>query len=298
LKSSLVMDMAMAVATGKPFLPAMPNSGGMFPGYNTFQVPVLWIDIDNGDDVTAERITAFAENYKSPIDTPFYWMSYPSPAIKAVNSVSVDGLASFVLNSPYRPGWIIIDTLLRAAGVKDENSSEMDAVLSNLHKLAETLRAALTVITHSRKEKSARAGNGLRGHSSIEGGLDAVFYVDRESNNSDIIQVINQKSRRMPVDPFSARWTYRSDPVSTELLEARFYFESNTRVSKTQINMMNLCQLIIDVLKSSGSTNKTSLFGLVGGNRNNFEDALQKCVDDGLVTKRTGSRNAVYFEAV
>jgi predicted transcriptional regulator len=62
--------------------------------------------------------------------------------------------------------------------------------------------------------------------------------------------------------------------------------------------MMNLCQLIIDVLKSSGSTNKTSLFGLVGGNRNNFEDALQKCVDDGLVTKRTGSRNAVYFEAV
>lgn len=297
LKSSIVLDMAMAVATGKHFLPSMPGSGGTFPGYKTFQVPVFWIDIDNGEDVTAERIAAFAKTYKADPATPFYWMSYPEPALKASNQNSVNSIASFILNSPYKPGWIIIDTLLRAAGVKDENSSEMDAVMSNLHKFAEDLKAAMTVISHSRKENAGRAGNGLRGHSSIEGGLDSVFYVDREENK-DLIQVNNQKARRKPVDPFSARWTYIDDPVSDELLEARFYFEPTNRMTKQQIAQANLCQTIIDTLKSNGITNKAALFNLVGGNRNNFNDALQKNIDDGFITKKTGAKNAVLFEAL
>ena len=88
----------MAVATGKNFLPSMPNSGGVFAGYKTFKVPVVWIDIDNGQDVSAERISAFACSYSAPSGTPFYWMSYPNPAIKASNKNSMDSLTSFCYN--------------------------------------------------------------------------------------------------------------------------------------------------------------------------------------------------------
>lgn len=297
LKSSIVLDMAMAVSTGNNFLPSMPGATNIFAGYKTFQVPVFWIDIDNGEDVSAERIAAFATTYKAPANTPFYWMSYPDPSVIASNTGSMNKITSFLLNSAYKPGWIIVDTLLRVAGVKDENSSQMDLVMGNLHKLAVDLRSALTVISHSRKEKTGRAGNGLRGHSSIEGGLDAVFYVDREEK-SDIITIENHKSRRKPIDDFSARWTYINDPINDDLLEARFYHETVSRISKQQATILNLCQQIVDELKQSGELNKTNLYKSIGGNYSNFENALRRTVDDGLVIEKVGTRNAKLYQAV
>lgn len=65
LKSSVVLDMALAVSTGKNFLSSMPMTASLFPGHKTFQVPVLWIDIDNGEDITAERVAAFGKSYNA-----------------------------------------------------------------------------------------------------------------------------------------------------------------------------------------------------------------------------------------
>ena len=155
----------------------------------------------------------------------------------------------------------------------------------------------MTVISHSRKENTGRAGNGLRGHSSIEGGLDSVFCVSRE-DNSDIIQINNQKARRKPTEPFSARFTYTPDPVSDELVEARFYHEATNRMSKAQINLLNVCQTIIDTLKTNGKSNTSTLFTLVGGNRKTFDKALEKCVDDGQVIKTSGAKNASFYETI
>ena len=291
LKSSIVLDAAMAVATGKPFLPAMPGSTNNFPGFKTTRAPVVWVDLDNGQDVTAERLAAFSRGYQAPPGADFYWLSYPVPTIQATRRASVDALQAALLTLPHRPSWIILDTLLRAAGVRDENSSEMDFVMANLHNLAENVGAALTVVSHSRKENTGRAGNGLRGHSSIEGGLDAVFLVSREGNG-DVIEVVNQKARRKPVDPFGARWTYTADPISQELWESRFYWEPVNRMSKAQAALLNLCQMIVDHLKQSGDMNQSALYSLVGGNKRNFEQAINRLKSDGTIDITQGQRNA------
>ena len=292
LKSSIVLDAAMAVATGKPFLPAMPGSGNNFPGFSTTRAPVVWIDLDNGTDVTAERLAAFSRGYQAPPGVPFYWLSYPVPTIQATRRASVDALQAALLTLPHRPGWIILDTLLRAAGVRDENSSEMDIVMQNLHSLAENVGAALTVISHSRKENSGRAGNGLRGHSSIEGGLDSVFLVSREGNG-DVIEVVNQKARRKPVDPFGARWTYTADSISQELQKARFYWEPVTkRLTKTQAAVLNTCQAIQDALTANGSMIQSSLYAEVGGSRKVFDEALSRLHRDGIIGINQGAKNA------
>lgn len=295
LKSALVMDMAMAVATGKPWLPAMPHSGAVSPGFPTQQVPVMWIDIDNGLDVTSERVAAFARTYQAPANTPFYYMSYPTPTIQASRGGSITSLQAHLLNLPQKPGLIVLDTLLRAAHVKDENSSEMDTVMNHLHKMAEDIAAALAMISHSKKENYGRAGNGLRGHSSIEGGVDSVFHVKREAH-SDVIQIENQKARRKPVKEFSAKWTYALDIDQESLFEARFWFEPSSGMSKQQTTVASLCKRIIEVVEKEGPLNQSDLFSHIGGHRSNFKDALKKVVQDGDVVANSGPYNSVIYE--
>jgi hypothetical protein len=298
LKSALLMDQCMAIATGSPWLIPMPHSGVTGGGYKTALTPVLWIDLDNGYEVTAERVAAFSRTYNAPTTTPFFFMCYPTPTIQAVRQNNIASLQAHIMQMSTQPRVIVIDTLLRAAHVKDENASEMDTVLNNLHKMAEDLKATLTLISHSKKENMGRAGNGLRGHSSIEGGVDYVFYVKRDEH-SDTVQVENQKSRRKPVDTFSAKWTYNLDIDGESLYEARFYFDATVSLSKQQATVLNLCQKICDVLKANGAMSQSALYSKIRGFRKNFNDALDRVVNDGLVTKITGSiKGAIIYELV
>ena len=273
------MDLCFAVATGKPWLPSMPPDKAC-AGQNTVQTPVIWIDIDNGEDVVEERMRAFGSVYGADASTPFFYMPYPD--IRAINSKYMTDLTQFIAKTGLVKPLIVMDTLLRAARVKDENSSEMDTVMYNIRKLAEDLKATLALISHSNKVNTGRAGNSLRGHSSIEGGVDAVFRVSRDGN-SDIIEVTNEKSRRKPVDAFAARWTYDADPVSDELIQARFYRGLAVKVNKQQQTINNLMASIRDLLIAEGKMNKSEIFRRIGGNRSNFNTAIDQAVDDGHI---------------
>lgn len=283
LKSNIVMDMAMAVATGKSWLPSMPPDTTVI-GRSVVQTSTIWIDIDNGEDVTEERIRAFGSVYGADKDTPFYYMPYPD--IRAVSPRYMADLTNFILSKNLFQPFIIIDTLLRAARVKDENASEMDTVMYNIRKMAEDLKATIAMISHSNKVNAGRAGNALRGHSSIEGGVDSVFRVTRDGN-SDLIEITNEKARRKPVDAFTARWTYDADPVSDELIQARFYHAISVKVSKAQQATNALMARIRDVLLDKGKMNKSQIYSYIGGNRPKFNVALDQAVKDGHIYEIT-----------
>jgi hypothetical protein len=225
-------------------------------------------------------------------------MSYPTPTIRANDPRSMAALYAFVANLPIIPKFIVIDTLLRAANVKDENASEMDTVLNNIHKMAEDLKATLIMISHSKKENYGRAGNGLRGHSSIEGGVDAVFYVKRE-HHSDIVDIENQKARRKPVDPLTVRWTNVSDPISEELIEARFFGEAGTSAA-TKFNQViqGIYQKIIDTLEDNGAMNQSELRKKLSVNHSNFDMALNNAVKDGRVIIKPGPYNSNIYDVI
>ncbi len=277
LKSMFVLDMAMAIATGSNFLPSMPNSQPTNRGKKVIESPVLWLDYDNGIDVTFERIDAVRKTYGGDNGTPFFTMSMPD--WKGNNPQSIRNMIQVISSFPLKPKVIVIDTLLRFSGVKDENSSEMDTVMKSLRMISEQLGAAVIVISHSNKtNNSGRAGNALRGHSSIEGGVDSLFLVKRDGN-SDLITVEHQKARRKPLDPFCARFTYSLKPNNNDVLDVtRFYFEppSFSTINNTSNQNQLWKNRVLKALDKFGTLVKTELRSKVGGDNNALSDLLDE----------------------
>jgi AAA domain len=217
LKSNLLLDLCFAAATGAGWLPDLPGKGND-AGFAVTQCPALWLDIDNGEDVIAERLAAFARARSALAATPIHWLTFPNPPMLAVKGLP--GLTAYALD--IRAGVIVIDNLLRIAGVRDENASEIDGAMVNLRKLAEDTGAAVCLIHHKRKDSLGREGDSLRGHSSIEGGIDTAFLIKRE-DKQNTVAVKCTKARRKPVETFGALWTYTLADDGETLHEARFW---------------------------------------------------------------------------
>lgn len=293
LKSLLALDVSFALATGKYFLPAMPGSGHTNNGLRAIKVPVLWIDFDNGIDVSFERESAMGKSYGATAVTPFYHISMPD--WKGVNPKSILEMISYLKETGINPKVIVIDTLLRFASVKDENSSEMDTVMKAMRYISEQLQAVIILISHSNKYNNGRPGNGLRGHSSIEGGVDSLFMVKREGN-SDIITIEHQKARRKPLDPFCARWTYEHKAGNNDILDqARFYFEPY--VSKENSKEVKQAQREIDILKTlaeNGGLAKANIADSIHMNRNACYEILQKLEQESAILSKRNPINKAW----
>jgi len=273
-KSLVVADLAIAIATGQSFAPNMPGEK-TFEGYKTKRTPVLWMDYENGEDLSYERFTAFGKAYSVDPGMNFYYSCLPKFPI--VNNEKVKFLIAEIKNLPIVPGVIIIDTLLRFAKVKDENSSEMDRIMSVVRQLVDELQVTIFLISHSNKIIGTRAGNALRGHSSIEGGVDAQFRVNGE-HDSDIVEIEPQKARRNPVDPITLRWTYENDS-NDQLTKARFYYmpnesKVNQAVIKKQAANARIEKDILTALDKLGPMSKNALLTQVGGNRQKVRDSI------------------------
>jgi hypothetical protein len=225
LKSAMLADLCLSLATGTPWLSTLgtaPPDKGIGTGFVVNPCTVLWVDADNGEDLTAERLAAFGRAYHAPNDAPVHWLSFPTPPI-----VAVKGLQDLTAHAlEIGAGLIVIDNLLRIAGAKDENSSEMDTAMGNLRRLAEDTDAAVIVIHHRTKDRARDDGLTIRGHSSIPAAPDSIFLVNRPDDNgkpSDTITIKQTKARRKPVEPFAALWTYELGLDGETLQTARFW---------------------------------------------------------------------------
>ena len=223
LKSFVLADMAVCVAAGEIWLtpaPWRPGDAGL-PGIKTTKAPVMWLDFDNGARRTHERIGALARARDLPTDTPIYYYSMPTPWLNASSAESTGMLTLRAKTLGAR--LIVIDNLGNISGGVDENSGQMIAVMSYLRQLAEETGAAVVVVHHQRKGNGfgGRAGDTLRGHSSIEAALDLALQVTRESS-SDTISIRSTKTRGVDVYPFSAVFTYEHKD-NGDLDTARFY---------------------------------------------------------------------------
>lgn len=90
LKSMILADMAVCVASGQMWLKALP--GEAFTGFKTTQAPVMWIDFDNGKRRTDERFDALGKSRSLPDTTPLTYFSIPSPWLDASNQDAIADL--------------------------------------------------------------------------------------------------------------------------------------------------------------------------------------------------------------
>lgn len=202
LKSMLLMDLALCVATGQPWLEPSTASGP--PPLGVEQVMTYWLDLDEGEALTVERLAALGRGHRVPRDCPnLLWQSLPAGGFDLLNKAHLGDMSLRMQQLGVK--LLCIDNLGIAKGAADENSDGMIPVMSGLRWLAEQTGAAVVVLHHARKDTGfkGRTGDLVRGHSSISGGLDLALSIERDGESPQINLRI-AKVRRRPIKPFSA----------------------------------------------------------------------------------------------
>lgn len=294
LKSFLVADMAMCVAGGLPWLPSLP-SGDANPR-PVVQAPVLWCDFDNGRRRTDERVEALGRAYDLHGDTPFRYVSMPSPWLDVMNAASMGALGGLLRANEI--GLCVIDNLGTISAGADENSSQMIGVMSRFRQLAEANDLAVVLIHHQRKSTQfqARAGESLRGHSSIEAALDLALLCGREEAASQVV-VRSTKTRDVDVPPFGAAFTFEHKVGTQELAKARFY---GLRVEDRGSDRA-LRDAVIDAVRPQRRLNQQQLVGIVkkilpGVGQNRIRAVADQLVADGSLKEERGKRGAKLYD--
>lgn len=202
-------------------------------GVSVAQSPVLWVDFDNGSKRTHRRIDAMCNGYSDNDDIPIHYASMPDPPLIAHDLDSMLELRDSILSKQAR--LVIIDNLGLITGDIEENNAKMAIVMGNLRRIVERTGAAMIVIHHSRKggANGGRAGEALRGHSSIEASLDLAIQVLREQD-SDKCRLQSTKTRGVDVPVVTGRFEYThaygiDGNLTNDLATARFYGVAQVR---------------------------------------------------------------------
>lgn len=217
-KSMIALDMALAVAGGQPWLPGVFGQG---VGAAVKQAGVIWIDMDNGQRRTDQRVDAMSKTRHLPDDTPFYYISMPTPSLIAHDVESMGILHDEVILLGAK--MVVIDNLGLVTGTVEENSAEMAQVMKNFRWLAEKTGAAFLILHHQRKggANGGRAGDALRGHSSIEASLDLALHAVREANTNQVT-MRSTKTRGVDVPNAVMNFYYEHVPGTNDLALAYF----------------------------------------------------------------------------
>jgi hypothetical protein len=290
LKSFLLADLTLCAAAGSDWLPPAPwINGNLAHSVPTRQSPGMWLDFDNGRRRTHDRFGALGRARQLPVDTPLYYYSMPSPWLDASSKGSIGDLSLRMQDRGVR--LVVVDNLGVVSGDADENSGDMAAVMSEFRQLAEETGAAVVLVHHQRKSNGSigRAGDTLRGHSSIEASLDLALLVEREEL-SDTVSIKATKVRGEDVLPFSAVFTFEHRPDG-ELEQAQFYGiaaddnrsgaaierEIFVALLSTAMNKTDLTRAVKETLKDVGI--------------NRIRDRIDRLASTGKLLVSTGKNN-------
>lgn len=275
LKSMLMADATLAVASGQCWLPVL----GSGKGVATAASPTLWVDYDNGRRRTDERFDAIGRHKKLDDNVPHYYATMQVPWLNLSAPDSVRQLEQVITQLGAR--FIVIDNLGLVIGDADENSHEMARVMGNLRWLADEHNACINVIHHQRKSNgmNTRRGESLRGSTTIEAALDLALLIEREER-SDAITCYATKTRGYDVAPFGAQFAFDANEQK-ELLRAGFY---GIRIVDYSSDHAIDREIVTALRASERALNQTDLTGAV------------HAVLDGVGEKRIRARLALLVE--
>jgi ribosomal protein L7/L12 len=212
----------------------------------------------------------------------------PYPWLDSSEERSMSNLAVRIQDR--RAKLVVVDNLGVVSGDAEENSGDMGKVMSLWRQLAEDTGAAIVLIHHQRKGNglAGRAGDSLRGHSSIEASLDLALLIEREEY-SDTVNIKATKVRGPDVLPFSAAFTYEHDQ-NGELSQARFFgISSEDNQSGAAIEREILVTLLNTSLNKTELTKAVKeILPAVGLNR--IRDMIDRLEKNGKLKINRGDR--------
>ncbi len=305
LKSMILADMAVCVATGATWLEA-PVGGSVLRSYTTTKAPVLWIDFDNGRRRTHERFDAFGKAYAMPEDAPFYYVSMGGPQLDLTSYAMGDGLLKLIRRLGAK--LVIIDNLGLVIGSAEENSGDMSAVMGNLRSICEDGDCAVITVHHQRKsngtgDKGIRKGETLRGHSSIEASLDLALLVERKDGENNVTVFPTKVRGYRAFDFFGATFTFQHQEGTRDLAMARFFGQQTFDKDEGELRELQAA-ILTEVMAKPGIEQKVlvdavrdSMAALVNKTPgiNRVRGIAAQMVKDGLLREVTGERKSLRY---
>jgi hypothetical protein len=181
-KSFIALDIAEAIATGRSWMGKPVNKTGA----------VLYLAGEGFGGIGA-RIKACKMHHQTEDGAPIYIVRHQlnlRSSAEDFNALMI-AVVQLVEQTGMEFSLAIVDTLARAFGGGNENSSEdMGAFITAMGKVQEFLNCALMVLHHSGKD----AAKGLRGHSSLLGAVDTELELLRfDEQLKGVITISKQK---------------------------------------------------------------------------------------------------------
>lgn len=170
-KTFIALDMALSVATGRPWC-----------GHSTTQGRVMYLVGEGGGKAFGIRMEAWRRQHgvtKGSVTREWFYAHDG-----AVPFMSDEWHALVDLAVEYQPSLIVVDTLSRHAAGMDENSNtDAAAAIAMVAALQERTDTAVMVLHHPNKMTvSATRGNAGRGAGAWEGAADAIFGLSRDGD--------------------------------------------------------------------------------------------------------------------
>lgn len=239
MKSMILMDMCFSILSGLDFIPGSKTE------METKPASILWIDLDNGNDVLKERFSAMARAKGVGRATPhFHYVSMPDPWLFVADITSQMDLKMLI--SDLKADLVIVDNLGSVTGDIDENSAQMVRIMAPLRAMTDELNVTFIMIHHQRKggANGSRAGDSLRGHSVIEASLDYAVLVTNDEK-ANVVSVSCTKARRFKFEDFKARYNFEHKMGTTDL-ETAWFSAPSIRTGQNKVY-----DAIMDVLKAN-----------------------------------------------
>lgn len=193
LKSFTALDWALCLATGK-----------RWQARDVEQVRVLYI-AGEGAYGLAARMKAWEYAWRTPIDPEFFTVRKSAVNLYKGGPALTDLLTRM---PDYQFGLVVIDTLRRASGGADGNSSDMGTVVDNIERIKNaTANGSVLVIAHTDK-----GDNDSRGYSGIEDDADIVWSAKREEG------VLTLKNTKMKDGPDGLEIVLKAIPTLDSLV--------------------------------------------------------------------------------
>lgn len=167
-KSFLALDLCAAVADGKqPWF-----------GRRLERTPVVYAALE-GEHGFRQRVNAWQLHHGRDVPTNLRFVLQPFDLRERQD---LSDLADAATASGAGRGLLVIDTLNRATGGSDENSSkDMGDIIDAAKTLQSQLGGTVLLVHHTGKDQT----KGLRGHSSLHAALDAAIEVLRNNERRE-----------------------------------------------------------------------------------------------------------------
>ncbi len=204
-KSFMLMDLALALATGTEFLGR----------YLTTECSVLYIDEESSPAEIRRRFRRLLAGrglHQAP----------QGIAIMAGQGVRIDDPDSLSrldqLLSHLQPDVVLIDSLIRVHGAEENSATEMSRVFGIIKRLMSKHNCSFVIIDHQRKpgQQRSAAGYRLRGSSEKLAFADALLSV--EVRETGIILLEHTKCRCGPEQPSAVVKIEDQDDTSTTVI--------------------------------------------------------------------------------